>query len=475
MVTNAGSKVLRIGTLNGGFTLDPMQAQDKDSLFVLRQVVEPPLTSDVRGQTLTPTLFTDDLVDEGGDSRVFSGRLRPGLRFSDGQPLDADTVVRCLSQVALVRDQATLESQGDRVVFHLKQPNARFDIALSHPQCSIYRMDGGTPLGTGAFQIAPPVGDEAVRLVRNPHHREPIPLDEIHVVVYPPDADGTPSALLEAIANGAVDYSSSLSRDFINTSSGVRKSILPGISTSILYLNSESPRLADPRTRRAIARSIDRVEVARTCYSNALAFTAHSLLPRALDPVEDSLTYDATAADEARKAGVPMPDKLTLLTIWGPRPYLPQPQRVIDNLTWQLGRIGIELETITTSSREEYGEKVIAGREDLQLSGWIADVMDPTDFLEANLASNRVPTAANYSVSANSGRLRSSAMDEALAYFRSDRNPTRLQRIMELLSEHAPLIPLTYGATTAVLSFRVKNFEPSPLGIQPLDALDLEE
>jgi ABC-type transport system substrate-binding protein len=117
---------------------------------------------------------------------------------------------------------------------------------------------------------------------------------------------------------------------------------------------------------------------------------------------------------------------------------------------------------------------MIEGRHDMVLSGWIADTMDPYDFLESNLASNRVPTRQKIAVANNAGRLDSKAMDEALAAFRADHDASNLERVVDLLSQEAPVVPLSYGPTAAVWSFKVKNFKPSPLSIFPFLGIDLE-
>lgn len=475
MTTDDATKVLRVGFLTGAPNLNPRQAQDIDSLFVLRQIVEAPFAAKLGATEPEPVLFAGGLEQDPSDDRTYRAAVRGDIRFSDGKPLAATDLAESLARVALVGEHATaVEARGDEVVFRLREPNPRFDVVLSHPQCSIHRQVRGKLVGTGAYQLASNGRAESIRLVRNPHHRFAAPIGEVRFYVYPLDGDGTPSALLKAIERGEVDYTSALSRDDVNRLTGVRKSILPGISTSALYLNTQSPRLADRRLRQAIARSIDRVEVARTAFSNALAFAAPCLLPRALGSAADGLDYDPGAAAELlRTSGLEVPKRLTLLMMWGPRPYLPKPQRYFEVIAKSLGRIGIEVVPVPTASGLEFIDKAIAGREDMSLSGWVADVMDPADFLEANLASARVPTAENIAVASNGGRLESPEMDRALAAYRTQRTLESLNDVMRVMSHEAPLVPLTYGPTTAVWSFHVEGMRPSPLSIVPLCQLDL--
>ncbi len=474
-MTESPRKTLNIGILAGVFNLDPLKAQDIDSLFVLRQVVESPFACRPGSTELQPLLFSSGLQAEESSTTVCRARLLPGLRFSDGSAVTADDVARCLSKVAPVREQAEVDAQGDEVIFRLREPNPRFEVVLSHPQCSIHKWQGDRLLGTGPYVLAPDSRSERVHLLRNPRFRGVAPIDEIVFHVFPLDEQGKPTALLRAIRDGVVDFTNELARDDINQLVGVRKSLLPGISTALLYLNSDRPSLRDRRVRRVIAKSIDRVEVARTCYTNALAFSAPSLLPRALAQAEDDLGFDPRGARELlAEIGAEMPKKLRMLTMWGPRPYLPDPQKFTRAITEQLGKIGIEVVEVPTSSSLEHMEKTLAGKEDLSLSGWVADVMDPVDYLEANLASSRVPSPENFSVSTNCGRLRSAEMDRAINAYRSGRQESQLQEILRIQSEEVPLVPLVYGPTIAVVSFRVKGFRPSPLAIFALSELDLE-
>ena len=45
------------------------------------------------------------------------------------------------------------------------------------------------------------------------------------------------------------------------------------------------------------------------------------------------------------------------------------------------------VEVVPTATNEEYNRRIRAGDYDMLLSGWIADTLDPADYLEANLSS----------------------------------------------------------------------------------------
>ena len=249
---------------------------------------------------------------------------------------------------------------------------------------------------------------------------------------------------------------------------------MPGISTCFLHINTQSRALVDARVRRAIAHSLDRLELARICYSNALAFAASSLLPRTLGAGEDRLTFDLQQAQNLMaEPGVRKPDKLRLVTVWGPRPYLPYPEAVAEALARQIGELGIEVEVVQPPSSSHFFRSSVAGTADLTLVGWVADTMDPVDFFESLLASYRIPNWENLAVSANEGRLQSQRMDDLLQDWRATRSSQALEDILDLVAEEAPLAPLFHGASSTVHGFSVQNFKASPMAHYPLTEIDL--
>src|SRR4029078_2912906 len=122
-------------------------------------------------------------------------------------------------------------------------------------------------------------------------------------------------------------------------------------SVGMLFLNCESPRLRDRNLRAVIAHAIDRLQVARNSYANALAFVATSVTPRPLGPADDSLTFNpALAKSLLAQVNGARPEKLSMLTVWGPRPYLPYPQRAAQVIADQIAGLGIKVEIVPASS-----------------------------------------------------------------------------------------------------------------------------
>jgi len=467
--SQAEAKTLRVGLITSPHHLDPRDAQDFVSAFVVAQIYETPYAAPVGTEAPEPLLFGEPLRAEsaGGEARAFSARVRDGVTFSDGTAMTADRVAESLAGSRLFCEHAEAESHGDRVLFRLKHPNARFDLALTQRYSSVVLERGGALLGTGPYLPASDSRPGRIRLVRNPAYRQKVDLDEIVFTTYPVDADGRPQGLVDALANGEIDFTSVLSREDMGTVRGMRKWLEPGSSTAILYFNTEHEALQDPRLRRALAMAVDRSAATRTTYPNPLTFTATSLLPPLMGRWQDGISHDPDRAKELlQEPGVPHPERLSLLLIYGPRPYLPNPRAVADALAEQIGALGIAVDVVQAATSEQYYSTIARGDYDMVLSGWIADTPDPADFLEAVLSPEAVPSPRRpIVVHANLARWANGAMTEALHRFRAESSTAARDEIRDLVSREVPILPIMYGPTTYVYTPRLQGFVPSPLGV----------
>ncbi len=465
-------KILRVGLVTPVQTLDPAAAQDVVVALVVRQIFEAPYALASDNHSAEACLFTGHLEAHPRRGRdVLSAAVRPGIRFSDGTELVADHVAEALSKAEALREHAIVESADGRIQFTLEQPNGRFELVLAQNFCVIGRRVGtnGELLGTGPYRLADERAPGVVRLVKNPCYRESVGFDEIHFTVYPPTAAGGNSRLLRAIEAGEVDFTNAVTRKDVERLSGVKKMIRPGSATAILYFNTE--RLPDPRVRKAMALAVDREEIASAFYSNVVAFTATSLLPRVLGGYyDDGLSHDLQAAVKLlARPGVRRPERLRLQVIWGPRLYLPQPLKAAEIIAQQLARLGIELEFVVSETSTEYYERFAEGDYDLGLSGWIADTPDPADFLEASLSSHTIAEPGRVLVnSGNEARWRNDAVDRALAHYRQDASEKWKTKILDLVRDQVPLLPLMYGPTIFVHSWDLKIGKQSAFGIPNL-------
>jgi ABC-type transport system substrate-binding protein len=458
----AASKAVRIGILSPIGKLDPREAVDAISGTVLSQVFEAPYGLTAGDAKAVPLLF-EPMKQES--KLEYSAAIRPNVRFADGTPLTADIAARSLRGSKVLSSKTAIEVRGDRVWFTLAAPNPRFDLTLTQSNCAIV-LDRGTQLfGTGAFMFDGRPNllllqrAKSIRLVRNPHHDRKGGVDELEFRVCPADADGNPRLLAEALRSGEVDVTTSMTMADFSASqlSGVAPSTQPGNSTGFLVFNCERRALSAASVRRALVLALDLHELAAKSFDkNPAAFIAANLLPPMMGRAAGLPSTDRAEAKRLLAAAGFQPARLTLLVPWAPRPYMPKPLHLAQEVQRQLGEIGIPVELRQTKASEDYLNDLSRGNFDLALGGWIADTPDPADFFEALLGA--------YDGHRNDSRYTSAAMDAAIARFRE--NPTEINKreVHQLVREEAPLVPLIYGQSLVVHSRRMRDVSLTPTG-----------
>ncbi len=229
--------------------------------------------------------------------------------------------------------------------------------------------------------------------------------------------------------------------------------------------------------RRALAAAIDRTEVATLCYpTNPLAIIANGLLPPMMSDWRDGLRFDLAAAGTRLAAkGVAQLPPLKMMVMFGPRPYLSQPQAVARYIADQLNKVGVQVEIETTRDSEDYFRRVARGDYDLALTGWIADTLDPIDFLESCCSQRAIPRPSGISFHANLARWRNETAVELLRRMRAEGDESGRETLLRLVADEVPLLPLVNGAIAYVHTFSVRNFQPDPLGIPEFEALDIRK
>lgn len=454
------TQILRVGILSPYQHDDPRRAFDFANRIILFHAYECLCRPSSRAGFADPVLVQlppqPDPTAAAGEAWIFD--IVPDRCFSDGSPIDAAAIVRSLSANGLFSQVASAETLGSRLRIRFRRPTARVEMMVADWEWVVVKEGPRGVLGSGPYQFADDSRPDHVRLIRNPHFPGKVHADEIHFTVYPPDADGRPSALIAAIERGEVDFSDRLSRDQIQEVTGVRKIIDPGYCTAYLAFNTTNPAFADARVRRALAFSLDRVELAGTLYANPLAFVARGLLPPTLGTVRDQFGYRPDKSQLLlAEAKFQMPSEpQRLLFPPQPRPHLPKPRAVVDKLIEQFGKIGLRVEPSPPRDLADFSHRAELGDYDLALSGWVPDTAEPLHMLEALLSSQAIPRPGRpFWHCSNLARYPCPEIDAALERFRAENNEADLLRVHQLLDERAPLVPLVYGPRNAVLSWRI--------------------
>jgi ABC-type transport system substrate-binding protein len=471
----AAKKSLRIGVLSAPGSMDPRQAGDTITALVLEQIFETPYNVTPAG-TVEPWLFADKLrLDAGGNQPVYSAAVRPGVLFSDGTPLTAELAAASLAKTKALFGRTTVTAANGRVVFTMSAPSPRFEMVLTQWNTAIVLEKNGGFVGTGPYVLSAGATMQSIkaagvaRLERNTRYWGKANLDDLQFVIHPAEADGTPARLIEAARRGEIDITLNLSVNEVSKYgiTGYQPMQLPSNSTSMLYFNSE--KLPDLALRKALQHAIDTTPIAQINYErNHLAFTAADIIP--------PLMGKATGAVERRDRDLlrkypKKPARLSLVVPWTPRPYILKPLPSAQEIARQLGAYGIIVDLIVTKSAEDFFSTLARGEYDMALAGWVADNPDPAEFYESLLHSAQVSTKTQYL--SNLARWNRPEMDAALVAYRVDPSQANRKVITEMIEREAILVPLVYGAATAIRTRKVKNVHITPAGHLPFADVDV--
>ncbi|MBA2522669.1 MAG: hypothetical protein H0V25_04975 [Solirubrobacterales bacterium] len=162
---------LRIAAAGAIESLDPLLAARRGERLAARQIYEPLVSQESGpfGQTRRRPGLVPSLEPSAGGT-IWTARLRPGVHFSDGEPLDADAVLANASRwmqepagAALLPELRAVDSPRPGLVrFQLDRPTPDFPDELEHGELGLVAPDamiaGGAALrpnaaGTGPFEL----------------------------------------------------------------------------------------------------------------------------------------------------------------------------------------------------------------------------------------------------------------------------------------------------------------------------------
>ena len=240
-------------------------------------IYDPLMRRDATGQ-LRPYLAQS--VTSNDALTVWTVKLRPGVTFHDGTPLNAaaiktvfDTYIKATDSnlAASVKAVASVDAVDETtVVYNLSQPDAAFPDLLagavgwpfSPTAAAAAGADAGSkPVGTGPFVFDSWQRDSQLVVKANPNYwQEGLPyLDEI--VFKPiPDED----TRIASLSSGDIDVLQSLRQSAITKVrklDGVDSYEYLGNNSGSAIFNTKKPPLDDVRVRRAMALALDQEQL----------------------------------------------------------------------------------------------------------------------------------------------------------------------------------------------------------------------
>ncbi|MBM4765271.1 ABC transporter substrate-binding protein [Bacillus sp. B15-48] len=310
---------------------------------------------------------------EQKDERAWTFKLREGITFHDGTPVDADAVKASFERVLSVNDAISsslkiesMEANGQEITFVTEEVYPAFLSELVHTNAAIIKVDADNiserPIATGPFKVVDFTSESEVKLEKYPDYWDgSAKLDEVTIKF---NSDGNVRAL--ALQSGEADIAYHLppeALDPIESSANLRVESVPSLRVHFILYNSSKPALQDVKVRKALDLLGNRpvmVNEIMNGHATAASGPFNPSLPFAseLDPV----SYDPAQAEtllkeagyEKNEAGKLEKDgeilQLTLATYQG-RPELPL---MAQYLQAEAASIGIDINIVTVEDIDSY-------------------------------------------------------------------------------------------------------------------------
>lgn len=256
-------------------TIDPSAAIDTESIWTCLSLYECLYNVTADGHRTTPWLAVS--YDISKDQRAWTFHLRPGVKFSDGRPLDS-TDVRFTLERALKGPNSYILSavnaidtpNASTVVIHTAHPWGPLlgDMSMYSNAILPNNLRGATaaqffehPIGTGPFILESWTKGQKLQMKRNPHYWQngkPY-LDSVTLLTVPDD-----NTRLLQLRGGQADimegapYSSIAA---LKSTPGIDVNLFKSSAVSFIAMNEKKAHFADVHVRRAISYAIDRATI----------------------------------------------------------------------------------------------------------------------------------------------------------------------------------------------------------------------
>jgi oligopeptide transport system substrate-binding protein len=492
--------------------IDPQTVVGEPELRLCMAFFEGLVTEDPKDLRPVPGLA--ESWDISPDGKVYTFRLRPNLKWSNGEPILASELVESYKRILspkLAAESAGLIYNfvlGAREYFEgkitdfgqvgFKAADERtLQVTLRNPTPYLLKImanhvawmpvpvkvlakfgaldqkrtawtRAGNLVGSGPFVLKEWLPSQRIVAVRNPHYwdAKTVKLDEIHFF-----AAGDIASDERSFRTGQLHTTSDLPNAKIDA---YRKEfpdalrIDPWLSVYFYRCNVARPPLNDKRVRRALALAVDRESLVKNV-------TRGGQLPAY------AVTYPGTAgyASRARLEGTIEDAKRLLAEAGFPEgkgiPTIEilyntsENHRSIAEALQQMWRrnLGINV-SLVNQEWKVYLDMRHTRNYSLARAGWVADYVDPHTFLE-------IWESTNGNNDTNWGNAGYDRLLQAALAAKTEADRYEIYQQMDaILVDEMPVIPIYYSTKVRAVSPKVKGFHPTLLDHHPYKYIHLE-
>ncbi len=467
-----------IGTTDKISSLDPAKAYDYLSDNILQNIMEG-LVKYVPGTTrIVPGLAKKWKISK--DGLVYTFYLKKGLKFSNGDPINAQAFKFSIDRVIrLKQDPSFLLSDVVKKVevvndtefkIYLKYPFAPFINILAftvsypvdpkvYPKNNVYN---GIPVASGPYMVKKWVRGQQIELVRNPYyHGKKAKTPIILVKLY-----RNANTLYIALLNGEIDvaYRTLLPQQFAKIQKNKKFVALVGPSPFIreIVFNVKYKPFDNRLIRRAIAYAVDRKQIVKDVFNNQVS-PLYTLIPKGMWGHKSTMPHHnlKKAIRILKKLGYTK-DKPLKITLWySPSHYGSTEAALALTIKNQLEKTGLikcQLKSAEWATYVDYWNKGIMG---MFLLGWYPDYFDPDDYMWPFLASS----ASNGMGSFYSNKKVDKLLLKARKIVSKRKRAKIYYKVQKIMAKDVPYVPLFQGKQRVVAKPNIKGLLLDPVQI----------
>ena len=511
--------------------LDGAVVSDGESLRVITQIFETLVA--LKPGTTEPEPGLAESWSASDDGTVWTFKIRQGVKFHDGETLDAEAV--CFNFDRWYNFKGALQNPGatyywqvvfggfatynpdsgapkeslyksceatdaSTAVLTLTKPSATFIPALSQQAFSIaspkalteFKADEGTtdadgvftpsgtfgtehPIGTGPLMFESWTRNDRIVLKKyDDYWGEKSKIDEL---IIRPIADN--AARLQALQTGEIQgYDLVEPQDIATIEADSNLQIIdrPAFNVAYVGFNIAKKPTDDIKVREAIAYGLDRQAVVDNFYSGRAVLAKEFMPPEVVGYADDvpEYPYDPEKAKQIlTDAGYTLP---VPIEFWYPtdvsRPYMPDPKRNFEAFAASLNKSGFKVTAKSAPWNPDYLGRADEGNAgNLRMLGWTGDYGDADNFIGTFFQS---PQKAWGTTTKPLTEIEKLLNDAEIETEQSKREELYQEANRQIMTE-LPGVPYAHSKPALAFSAKVKGYIASPTTNELFSTVTIEE
>lgn len=261
-------------------TWDPVTSSAGSDVQMLALTYDPITALDEQGNAI-PWLAESWSYDRSGTEVTFT--LRPGLKFSDGSPLDAQAVAKSIErgrtqEGSLIAPQMTtiksVSASGDLdVVIKLSEVDYQYPLLFAGKtgmvvNPAVFEKDAASlatqPAGSGPFAVTRYTQNDHAEMERNPHF---LAADEITVSGFELYPQADPSTVVASVQSGQYNLARISGAQIEQAeAAGLDVQVIDSMFVYCLDVHADMAPFDDPAVVEALKLAIDRDKLAEVVF-----------------------------------------------------------------------------------------------------------------------------------------------------------------------------------------------------------------